>query len=151
MAWSQKELRTAGCVPEAATSFSQSDNTSTDGIVVMVSAATPLRNRPFPTVVKTPHDGTVYGVLELYDDGGDTGTANVNRRVSVITGGIVRLRITDPVVEADIGKGIVGDPAVVGRAAVSGTALTGRGHIVGRDAEGGVNYAYVDLDISPIK
>ena len=155
MAWTQKELRITTCQPSAVGSFTQSDNELAIGPpVILANASSASQANPFPTVVKPAAGATtlIYGAFSNYQDNGETNTTGAvgNRRVGVVTGGIVPFAIPaadTAAAVADVGKGIV-PGATAGGVNVSGTALAGRGAIVAVADAG--RTVYVDLDVDPL-
>ena len=148
MAFTQKELRVTTCAPAAHDSFSDADNAPANDFAVKLAASTTY----IPSVLKTAAaDEPVYGKFQNYQDNGETSTSAVgNRRVGVITGGIVRFKVATADAASspgDLGKGIVGG-SVAGQVKAGGTAGLGRGQIVGIADAG--ETLWVDLDADAI-
>ena len=158
MAFTQKELRITTCAPAATTSFTLADNSVTYGIAVSLEDAPSLsQSEPFPRVVKTPPDTggterTVYGAFFNFEDNGETSSSAVgDRRVGVITNGIVPFRVATSFNSAagvaavsDVGLGITGSDTATDTAGDVLPAAGGRGRIVAIGDAG--KTIYVDLD-----
>ena len=150
MAWSQKEQRIATCVPAAATTFSQADNAHGSNVAVVLSAAPNInQDYPFPTVAKTSAiTDVVYGKVVNYEDNGETNTSGAagNRRVGIVTGGVVSFTASAAAAVGDVGKGISG--STTAGAVTVATGGGGRGAIVAI-GDAGLTL-WVDLDVPPL-
>ena len=155
MAWTLGKLRIATCRPTAHDSFTNEDNSTTTGIALtLANAPSTSQADPFPTVVKSAPNATtqarVYGAFSTFTDNGEDSTSAVgDRRVGVITGGIVEFTLGASASAADpttaIGQGITGSDTITDAdGSVILAATGGRGSVVAIGDAG--RTVWVDLD-----